>query len=169
MLQARIPTSADELVFEVSEQDWLDQMSRLFSGDLLAEGPRVRGIVPLAGAHWVVVGGWGVYHGVREVLAQEVVPRATYSEPIWKRCKYRREYAEPHDFYVGRLVTWKRQEWVLVRHFLRLVLVEMPVSARRVAQHRRRKPTPVAVQSSFSEEPNEGGEMGLVLPLLEPA
>jgi hypothetical protein len=122
----------------VNDQDWLDTISSLYSADLLADGPRIRGMVSLAEAHWVVVGGWGVYHGVREVHAQEVVPRATYTGPTWRRCKYRKEYGEPHDFYVGRLVTWKKQEWVLVRHFLRLVRVEVPAAARPIRRRTKR-------------------------------
>ena len=157
MLQARIPTAADEMVFEVSDQSWLDKVSLLFSGDLLADGPRIRGMVSLAGAHWVVVGGWGVYHGVREVHAQEVVPRATFTGPIWRRCKYRKEYGEPQDFYVGRLVTWRKEEWVLVRHFLRLVKVDAPASSGRAGRLRRCKHAPTARQLSLLEAPIEGG------------
>lgn len=158
MLQARLPTSPDELVFEVRDQRWLEETSLLYSGDRLAEGPRVRGILALAGAQWVVVGGWGLGPGVREVRAEEVVPRACYTGPIWKRAKFRGEYAEPHDFYVGRLVVWKKVEWILVRQRLRLVKAELPPpKARQAAQRHRRKPQP-AQQQSLLEALLGGGE-----------
>jgi hypothetical protein len=157
VLQARIPTSPDELVFEVCDQRWLEETSLLYSGDRLAEGPRVRGMLALAGAQWVVIGGWGLGERVREVRAEEVVPRARYDGPIWKRGKYRNEYAAPHDFYVGRLVVWRKKEWVLVRRSLRLVKAETPPKTRQAAQRHRRKPQP-AQQQSLLETLLGGGE-----------
>ena len=149
-VQSLLPTSNDEVVLAVSNQDWLDQVSSLYSADLLAAGSRVRGVLELAGAQWVVTGGSGLYHSVSEVRAVMVVPRAVYTGPIWTRCKDRRDYAEPREFYTGRVVSWKKQEWVLVQCFLRLIKIDAPVSNRQRVPRRKRKATPYAVQSSFS-------------------
>ncbi len=154
LLQVLIPLG-NEVAFEVSDQRWLQEVRKLYSGDRLAEGPRVRGILPLAGSTWIITGSSGGW----EVRGEEIIPRATYTGRIWEMPKRYGEYTGPDDYYLGRLVRWRKEEWIIVERRLRLVNPTAPrptwltqhVPIRPVWRRRKRKRQPVAAQLSLLE------------------
>ena len=91
----------------------LDLMEKLYSGALLATGPKVKGLIEYNGKRWVSTGGCFS----QSANLQMVVPRQEWIGEVFEGVKPRGTCA-PGTFYTGRLVRHRGQEWVITGEVL---------------------------------------------------
>ena len=92
----------------VEVRQLLAQMEKLYSGALLATGPKVKGLIEYNGKQWVSTGDcFGQWANL-----QMVVPRQEWTGDVFENIKPHGTYA-PETFYTGRLVRHRGKEWVM--------------------------------------------------------
>ena len=92
----------------VEVRQLLAQMEKLYSGALLAKGPKVKGLIEYNGKRWVSTG--GCFSQWAEL--RMVVLRQEWTGEVFENIKPHGTYA-PGTFYTGRLVRYRGKEWVM--------------------------------------------------------
>ncbi len=92
-----------------------------YSGSLLANSDRIRGVFRHADRLWVCVGYGGsqARPGVT-AEAHEIVSPDQYTGPTFANPKRHDEYSGPEDFYAGRLVRYRGQRYVITTARLKI-------------------------------------------------
>ncbi len=96
----------------------LAQAEKLYSGSLLAQGSKVKGLIQYDGQQWVSTGGcfsqWA--------KLQRVVPRQDWTGEVFDKSKPHGT-CTPETFYTGRLVQHRGQEWVMTDEVLTITIL----------------------------------------------